>query len=207
MIAGLVWRTATPPENVLLKNHVQVRGGNYVAVVIHGIAAAAAGVVICQALLLGMRGVVSFACPTWFNPLIWVLVGPLAHIVDVITSRCCIEGQNRWSWNLSMVKDIKIRWTRVMQLKDALLTILVLADYVYGTVILSAMQLVGPQPALRVVVWFSIPAIITRAISIYLLELSPARKLTDPLRIPLVQRGLNDGDSVETVAEGQILVT
>ncbi|KAJ7224929.1 hypothetical protein B0H12DRAFT_280447 [Mycena haematopus] len=83
MIAGLVWRTGTPPEDVLLKNHVQLdayRGGKYIAFVVHVAVAAAAGLVIWQALVLGMRGVVSFACPTWISPLIWVLVGcSLAH--------------------------------------------------------------------------------------------------------------------------------
>jgi hypothetical protein len=126
MIAGLVWRAGTPPEDVLLKNHVQIdayRGGKYMAVVIHGAVAAAAGLVIWQALVVGMRGVVSFACPTWFNPLIWVLVGPLAHTVDVITSRWCIEGRDRWSWNLSAVNEVKIRWSWVMRLKDVLLTV------------------------------------------------------------------------------------
>ncbi|KAJ7754170.1 hypothetical protein DFH07DRAFT_959876 [Mycena maculata] len=169
IIAGLAWRTDTPPEDALLKNHVQMEAHGFAAI-IHIAAMGAAGLVIWQAVILGMRGVVSFACPTWVNPLIWVLMGPMAHIFDVLIGRCCIEGRNRWSWNLNAIHGIKLRWPWVMRLKDMFLTIFALAGYVYGTVILSSMQLVAPRPALEISVTFAIPAIFARLVALYMLE-------------------------------------
>ncbi|KAJ6565755.1 hypothetical protein B0H10DRAFT_2358554 [Mycena sp. CBHHK59/15] len=198
IVAGLAWRTETPPEDVLLKSDVQIdayRGAKYIAVVIHGAALGAAALAIWQALLVGMRGVVSFACPTWYNPLFWVLVGPVTHIIDVTTSRCCLEGRYCWSWDLSAVEDVKPRWSRVMRVKDMVLTILALADYVYGTVILSSTQFVGPRPAIQIAVVLSLPAIFAKLVSIFLLELAPedhkdsVRKLTDRGRMPLAVAG------------------
>jgi hypothetical protein len=126
IVAGLAWRTETPPEDVLVNSHVQIdayRGAKYIAVVIHSAALGATALTIWQALLVGMRGVVSFACPTWYNPLFWVLLGPVTHIIDVTTSRCCLEGPYRWSWNLSAAKGVKTRWSWVMRVKDMVLTV------------------------------------------------------------------------------------
>ncbi|KAJ7694878.1 hypothetical protein B0H17DRAFT_1131809 [Mycena rosella] len=137
VIAGLAWRTATPPEDVLLKNHVPMgsRRGIYTPVVIHGVAMAAAGLVIWQAVILGMRGIISYSCPTCESPLVWVLVGPAVHIIDVI--------------------------------------VLALADYVYGTIILSSMQLVTTRPALEITMFFAVPGLISKLISIFILEFEP----------------------------------
>ncbi|KAJ7485493.1 hypothetical protein FB451DRAFT_58410 [Mycena latifolia] len=217
-ISGLVWRTDTPPEDVLLKNYVRVEGsrGKFIVPVMHGVAAAAAGVVMWQAVILGMRGVVSFSCPTWENPLIWVLLGPAGHLIDVVVSRWCIEGRDRWSWNLQGANRVKIRWPWVMRGKDMFLTILALADYVYGTVILSAMQLVAPRPALEISVFFAIPAISARLISLVILELRPRddenlrdKPSGDRPGIPMaLRRGDSsiDESSVGTAAEGRELL-
>ncbi|KAJ7231777.1 hypothetical protein C8J57DRAFT_1730051 [Mycena rebaudengoi] len=175
IISGLAWRTNTPPEDVL-SSRVQIdtyRRGKIIAVVIHGIAMAAAGLTIWQAVVLGMRGVVAFACPTWYNPLLWVLLGPVAHIIDFTTSRWCIESRHRWSWNLSVLDELKVGWSWVMRWKDMILTILALAQYIYGTVILSSMQLVAPRPALQIAVLFALPAIFAKLVSVFLLELGP----------------------------------
>ena len=126
IVAGLAWRTDTPPENVLLKNHVQLdayRAARYISLVIHGIAAAAAGLALWQAVLLGMRGVVPFACASWYNPLFWLFLSPIIHIIDVVTSRLCIAGQDRWRWNLSAGAEIKVRWSWSMRVKDMALTV------------------------------------------------------------------------------------
>jgi hypothetical protein len=126
MVAGFSWSTDTPPENVLLKNDVQLdayRGTRYISLVIHGTAIAVAGLAIWQAVLLGMRGVVPYACPTWYNPLIWLLIGSVVHIIDVVTSRLCIVGRDRWRWHLSAVGGIKVRWPWAMRLKDMALTV------------------------------------------------------------------------------------
>ncbi|KAJ7290523.1 hypothetical protein C8J57DRAFT_1705863 [Mycena rebaudengoi] len=159
IVAGLVWRTDIPP--CCLRITFKLRP--------------AAGLAIWQAVLLGVRGIVSFACPTWFNPLFWVLVGPLAQLIDVTVSRWCIEGPYRWSWNLGAVpvNGIKMRRSWMMRLKDMFLTTLALADYVYGTVILSSMQLVAPRPALQIAVVFTLPAIFARLVSIFMLERRP----------------------------------
>ncbi|KAJ7703386.1 hypothetical protein B0H14DRAFT_3647641 [Mycena olivaceomarginata] len=139
----------------------------------HGAAIVTAGATIWQAVLLGMWGVMLFACPMWYNPLIWVLVGALAHIINVTTSRLCLEGHHRWSWDLSVISGLEIRWAWVMHMKDMVLTILALADYVYGTAILSSTQLVGPQPALKIAVALTLPAIFAKLVSIILLGLGP----------------------------------
>jgi hypothetical protein len=135
IVAGLAWRTVTPPEDVLVKSHVQIdayRGAKYIAVAIHGAALGAAALAIWQALLVGMRGVVSFACPTWYNPLFWLLLGPVTHIIDVTTSRCCLEGPYRWSRDLSAVEGLKTRWTWVMRVKDMVLTVCTLCPTPWG---------------------------------------------------------------------------
>jgi hypothetical protein len=111
---------------MLLENRVQIdtyRYWKWIAVVMDGAAIVAAGATIWQAVLLGMRGVMSFACPTWYNPLIWVLGGALAHIIDVTTSLLCLEGQHRWSWDLSVISGLEIRWAWVMRVKDIALTV------------------------------------------------------------------------------------
>ncbi|KAJ7817159.1 hypothetical protein B0H14DRAFT_2602167 [Mycena olivaceomarginata] len=92
----------------------------------------------------------SFACPTWYNPLIWVLVGALAHIIDVTTSRLCLEGHHRWSWDLSVISGLEIRWAWVMRVKDMVLT-----------------------PALKIAVALAFPAIFAKLVSIFLLGLGP----------------------------------
>ncbi|KAJ7847282.1 hypothetical protein B0H13DRAFT_1907358 [Mycena leptocephala] len=174
IIVGLVWRTDIPPDDVFLKSRIQIDGYKHITVVLHGAAMAAAGLAIWQAVILGMRGVVAFACPTWYNPLIWVLVGPVGHIIDVVFIRWCIEGRrHRWRWNLSAVDGLKIRRPWVMRSKDMILTVLALADYVYGTVTLSSMQLVAPRPALQIVVVFALAAMFTRLISVFILEFGP----------------------------------
>jgi hypothetical protein len=124
IIVGLVWRTDIPPDDVFLKSRIQIDGYKHITVVLHGAAMAAAGLAIWQAVILGMRGVVAFACPTWYNPLIWVLVGPVGHIIDVVFIRWCIEGRrHRWRWNLSAVDGLKIRRPWVMRSKDMILTV------------------------------------------------------------------------------------
>ncbi|KAJ7105642.1 hypothetical protein C8R44DRAFT_745793 [Mycena epipterygia] len=106
-----------------------------------------------------------------------------------------VEERDRWSWNLSAVHGVAIRWFWVMRVKDMALMILALADYVYGTVILSSMQLVGPQPALKIVMGLAFPAIFAKLVSIFMLELGPKdhkERKRDALRIPLVLR--KEGD-------------
>ncbi|KAJ6603373.1 hypothetical protein DFH09DRAFT_1458838 [Mycena vulgaris] len=195
VVAGLAWRTNTPPEAVLLINHGEIesyRGGIYIPAALHVVATAAAALVIWQAVLLGIRGVVSFSCPTWENPLIWVLLGPAGHVIDVLVSRCCITPPHRWRWHLSTAEGLQMRWPWVMRLKDISLTTLALADYVYGTVILSSMQLVGPRPALEITMFFVIPAIFARLISIFILELGPGeyRRVLEQEKTPRGPEGI-----------------
>jgi hypothetical protein len=52
-----------------------------------------------------------------------VLGGALAHIIDVTTSLLCLEGQHRWSWDLSVISGLEIRWAWVMRVKDIALTV------------------------------------------------------------------------------------
>jgi hypothetical protein len=177
---------------MLLENRVQIdayRHWKWIVVVMHGAAIVASGATIWQAVLLGMRGVMSFACPTWYNPLIWVLLGALAHIIDVTTSRLCLEGHHRWSWDLSVISGLEIRWAWVMHMKDMVLTVSSTAlsgntnvtdlrvRYLRWPIMymepLSSPLLVGPQPALKIAVALTLPAIFAKLVSIILLGLGP----------------------------------
>ncbi|KAF7293865.1 hypothetical protein HMN09_01182600 [Mycena chlorophos] len=169
-IVGLIWRARSPPEDIWSAEqdvNPSRRHGLPIAFLLHLLTAAAAGLVLWQAVVLGMRGVISFACPTWINPLIWVLVGLSAHLIDVLVK-----------------EPLKMRWPRAMRAKEMALTVLALADYIYGTIILSSMQLVAPNPALIVTVIFALPATFAKLVAIFLLERAPAAE--EPAAIPLL---------------------
>nr|GAT45052.1 predicted protein [Mycena chlorophos] len=189
-IVGLIWRARSPPEDIwsaeqdVNPSTRSRRHGLSIAFLLHLLTAAAAGLVLWQAVVLGMRGVISFACPTWINPLIWVLVGLSAHLIDVLVSRICISDA-RCRWKLDLGKEpLKMRWPRAMRAKEMALTVLALADYIYGTIILSSMQLVAPNPALIVTVIFALPATFAKLVAIFLLERAPAAE--EPAAIPLL---------------------
>lgn len=58
--------------------------------ILHILGAGIATMMIYQALLLGMRGVIVFACWTWHEPFTWVGVGGLIHLLSAIAWRLCL---------------------------------------------------------------------------------------------------------------------
>lgn len=62
--------------------------------VLHLIAIGIAAIVMRQAVLLGIRGVIVFACWTWHEPFTWVGVGGLIHLLSTIARRLCLGPIN-----------------------------------------------------------------------------------------------------------------
>jgi hypothetical protein len=91
-------------------------------ILLHLAAGGIAGIMLWQATILGMRGVIVFACWTWNEPFTWVGVGGLIHLLRVITWRLClgpISTSQKWSrwwhWNLSHAENLALshpHWAR-----------------------------------------------------------------------------------------------
>ncbi len=62
--------------------------------VLHLIAICIATIIMWRAVLLGIRGVMVFACWTWHEPYTWVGVGGLVHLLSTIAWRLCLGPIN-----------------------------------------------------------------------------------------------------------------
>lgn len=148
--------------------------------ILHLAAIVIVALMIGQAVFLGIRGVIVFACWTWHEPFTWVGIGGLIHLLSAIAWRLClgpIDRSMRWSrWHWSLSRSggnltlAHLNWARFSEL---LFQIIGLMNYGYGTVILSATTLVTPTNALMVFFLIGFASMSSRLLAIWLLEVFP----------------------------------
>lgn len=148
--------------------------------IIHLIATAITAVMLWQAVILGMRGVIVFACWTWHEPFTWIGVGGLIHILSAISWRLCLgpinssERWSRWHWSLSRSgRNLTLARPHIARFVDLLFQIIGLMNYGYGTVILSGTTLISPVNALTVFCLMGFTSMSARLLAIWLLEVFP----------------------------------
>lgn len=138
-----------------------------------------------------------YACGTSLNPLAWVLVGGLAHLIRILTWRLSlgvrqidpISTQNhkkktrslRWHWNLSKsaAAKLEVRQTRIARFLAIVFQVVGIINYGYGTLMFSGFTLVGPTNSIRVFTLVGFSSLVSRLIAIWLLEVYPDEKVSE----------------------------
>lgn len=150
---------------------------------LHILASGCVAIVFYQTLILGLRGVVVYACWTWHNPFTWVSVGGLVHLLRVLSYRLCLgptpDCPNQSKWDrlqfclASTGSKLAVQHLKVERFFTLLFQVIGLMNYGYGTVMLSSMTLVGPTQALKIFTLIGFSAVTGRLIAIWLLEVFP----------------------------------
>ncbi|KAE9380919.1 hypothetical protein N431DRAFT_459831 [Stipitochalara longipes BDJ] len=148
--------------------------------VLHLIAASIASIMVWQAVLLGVRGVIVYACWTWHEPLTWVGVGGLIHLLSVISWRLCLgpdkpeNSWSRWYWTLGRSDgNLTTVYPQVSRSLDLIFQILGLMNYGYGTVMLSSTALVSPPNGLMVFCLIGFASLCSRLLALWILQVEP----------------------------------
>ena len=154
--------------------------------VLHLIALGCTFMIFTQALLVGVRGVISYACWTSHNPLTWVCVGGVTHLLRIITWRLTLgpvtgeeEGwfkhSPRWHWNLSShtASRLKLRHVHVARFLAVFFQVVGVMNYGYGTLQFSGFTLVGAYFAIRTFTLIGFSSLVSRLIAIWVLEVYP----------------------------------
>lgn len=148
--------------------------------ILHLYAAGVAVMMLWQAILLGMRGVIVFACWTWHEPFTWVGVSGILHLLSAITWRFCLGPLDstlpfsRCHWSLSRSgSNLTLAHPRFARFMEIFFQVLGLMNYGYGTVILSGTTLVSPRNALVVFCLMGYASVCSRLAVIWLLEVFP----------------------------------
>jgi hypothetical protein len=148
--------------------------------ILHLYAAGVAGTMLWQAILLGMRGVIVFACWTWHQPFTWIGVSGILHLLAAITWRFCLGPLDptlpfsRCHWSLSRSgSNLTLTHPRVARFMEIVFQILGLMNYGYGTVMLSGTTLVSPRNSLVVFCLMGYASVCSRLAAIWLLEVFP----------------------------------
>jgi hypothetical protein len=151
-------------------------------ILLHACASGFVVLSVWQAVILGQRGVIVFACKGWYQPATWVLVGTLSHLLNVICWRCClgpIKGSRgnrwtRWSWNISESGgNLEIKHPKIARFFQLAFQVIGLMNYGYGTVMLSGTSLVDPVNALKVFCRLGFAGLGSRLIAIWVLNVFP----------------------------------
>jgi hypothetical protein len=148
--------------------------------VLHLITICIAAIIIWQTVLLGIRGVIVFACWTWHEPFTWVGVGVLNHLLSTIAWRLCLGPINssqpwpRWCWILCRSGgNLTLAHPRLARCFDMLFQILGLMNYGYGTVMLSGTTLVAPPMALQVFCLTGFASLSSRLVVLWVVQVWP----------------------------------
>lgn len=154
--------------------------------ILHTAAALLAAVMVWQAMLLGIRGVIVFACWTWHEPFTWVGVGGLAHLLYALAWRLCLgpispsEPWSRWHWSLSRSGgNLLLAHPRIARFFDLVFQVIGLMNYGYGTVMLSGTSLVSPANSLMVFCLMGFASMSSRLLAIWLVEVWPEVPVED----------------------------
>ncbi|KAF1849573.1 uncharacterized protein K460DRAFT_119 [Cucurbitaria berberidis CBS 394.84] len=154
----------------------------YHDVILHVLAAGCVALIASQTLVLGVRGVVVFACWTWHNPFTWWAAGGILHLLQALTWRLClgpikpslVDPWTRWTSSIASCKSVlAVRRPRIARGLALFFQVTGLMNYVYGTVILSGMMLVNPYIALRTVAVIGLSGLLAKLIAMWLLTIFP----------------------------------
>jgi hypothetical protein len=180
-------------------------------IILHLAAGSIAGIMIWQATLLGMRGVIVFACWTWHEPFTWIGVGGLAHLLSAIAWRLCLgpispsQKWSRWHWSLSHARrNLTLAHPHWARCSDLMFQVIGLMNYGFGTVMLSGTSLVSPRSGLSVFCLMGFSSMSSRLLAIWLLEVFPeVEEKEEDEEEDVVERGImmdpleiSDGESL-----------
>lgn len=175
---------------------------------IHILACLTVVMIVWQTLALGHRGVIVFSCWTSHNPITWVCVAGIVHLLRILTWRLCLGpvsnptsssqtkkakqlNNPRWYWRLSReaAAHLEIRHPRTARLLAIVFQVTGLMNYGYGTLQFSGFTLVAPYFAMRTFTLIGCSALVSRLIAMWLLEVYPD--------VP-VDKGKSDGIEMVT---------
>lgn len=131
-----------------------------VLIVVHIVAALAAGVTIWQTIDLGRRAVLAWACWTSFYPSVWLCLSAFQHFLDVLTKLLNKGPDKKQSW-------MRINVFRVLNLFAALMG---MVTYIFGTIVLASLTMVSGINAVHVVATYGLAAVVTRACCAWVME-------------------------------------
>lgn len=150
---------------------------------LHLVVGSAAAVAVWQSVELGVRGINIFGCRSWWNPLLWLLCGGSMHLWNVVWSRLCLASRPqarrtipslRWTWSLWSVRErLYLKRPDLARFNDLLMSGTALINYMFSTMLLSGMQLIHAEAALRIACVFCVMAVIARLMTIWILEVLP----------------------------------
>lgn len=156
--------------------------------ILHLLASGCVALMFYHTLILGLRGVVVYACWTSQNPLTWVSVGGLVHLLRIFSYRLCLGPMttndsnsnpnytwwSRWHYSLaSSNTKMIVKFPKMERFLTLCFQIIGFMNYGYGTVMLSSITLVNPVTALEVFTLLGFSAVMGRLIAIWLLEVYP----------------------------------
>lgn len=172
--------------------------------ILHLFAVGLASIMVWQAVLLGIRGVIGFACWTWHEPFTWVGVGGLTHLLSTVAWRLCLgpidslQTWSRWNWSLSRsggnLELAHPHWARFF---DLVFQIISLMNYGYGTAIFSGTSLVSPLNGLTVFCLMGFSSMSSRLLAIWILEVVPEVAAEDAGTLMVDMNGSETESKVE----------
>jgi hypothetical protein len=150
--------------------------------ILYALATGCAIMMLYQALMLGLRGVLVFGCWSWYLPFLWVSAAGFCHFVYVITWRLCLgpasrpleKHWTRWLFSISRSSlNLTVVRPRVARFLALLFQTSGLMNYAFGTVILSGMTLVNPHIAQRITLLMLLSGLVAKVIALWLLDIYP----------------------------------
>lgn len=177
--------------------------------VIHILASLVVVMIVWQTVVLGHKGVIVYACWTSHNPITWVCVAGIFHLLRILTWRLCLGPVStptlsnqtkakrvnpRWCWRLSpeAAGHLEIRHPRMARFLATIFQITGVMNYAYGTLLFSGFTLVAPYYAMRTFTLIGFSSLVSRIIALWLLEVYPdvpvPRVTSD--EIEMVNRGV-----------------
>lgn len=135
------------------------------------------------------------ACDTWWDPLIWVSIGGIIHIIRVITWRLCLgpvnpeQSSGRWKWNLAESgENLHVRFHKIARFMGVFFQFFSIMNYGFGTVMLSATTLINMTSALSIFWELGLSGLAGRLIALWVLQVYPD--------IPLVEAEENGEERI-----------
>lgn len=167
---------------------------------VHIVAGVGAALVIWQAVDMGKKGVVTWACWTEWYPILWICTGVLHHLLAVVCMRLSLQtcrsatkispappqATSRRSasnvpppkhrsallvWDLTQDGlEVEVKRQKWACWTKAVVDLLNNINYLYGTAIFSSLTLITGRVAIEKLAYFGIVAVVSRIAAAWVLE-------------------------------------
>lgn len=135
-------------------------GTTLTVAIVHLIVLIAACGIAYQTYDLGQKAVLSWACWTWFYPMIWLGLSILQHLLSILTKRLDSE--------INACSRRRMLGTRLLKIATDAMG---MVAYIYGTIVFASLTLVSGQNAVEIVAVYGALAIVSRGCAAWVLDM------------------------------------